>query len=57
LLPCNVSLLCAASACARPGGVDDLDLAPANISLPLDPHRNAYLNAPLLSSKPSNRNH
>ena len=39
------------------GGVEDLDLAPANMSLPLDPHRNTYLNAPLLSSKPSNRNY
>jgi hypothetical protein len=50
-------MLCAAVALERPGDVGDLDLAPANMSLPLDPHRHAYLNAPLLSSKPSNRNH
>jgi hypothetical protein len=50
-------MLCAAVALDRPGDVGDLDLAPANMPLPLDTHRHAYLNTPLLSSKPSNRNH
>jgi len=54
---CNVSILCAAVAFARPGELKSQKLAPANMSLPLDPHRHTYLNTPLLCSKPSNRNH
>lgn len=50
-------MFCAAMGFDRPGDVSDLDLAPANMPLPLDPHWYANLNAPLLSIKPSNHNH
>jgi len=50
-------MLCAAKVLERPGDVGVPVLAPANITPPLDPHRHPNLNAPLLRSKPSNRNH
>jgi len=41
----------------RLGGPLFLDLAPADVSRPHNPHWHANLNAPLLSSKPSNHYH